>query len=155
MGAAAVKIHTSKRAQLLAGVLLMSLAGNSVHADENNVEKFGLYVVVSDMERSIDFYSKLFQKQPYMKTESFAAFDVTGGLYALFSQSASDIERVRGNTSVPYIRVTDASTEHARVAALNARMHDDKVVLEGPLSLFRFSDPDGNVVEFFSVTSRR
>jgi catechol 2,3-dioxygenase-like lactoylglutathione lyase family enzyme len=139
----------------LLGVILMSTAIGSTTigapAVENDFQKLGVYVVVSDVERSVDFYSRIFQKQPYVRSETFAAFDVAGGLYALFAERASDIRRTRGNTTAPYIRVRDAHRELERVAALDVKLIDQAVVQEGPLVLFRFFDPDDNVVEFFSV----
>jgi hypothetical protein len=113
-----------------------------------------VYVVVSDVGRSAEFYSRIFQKQPYARTETFAAFDVAGGLYAIFDQRASDIPRTRGNSTAPYIRVRDAHRELERLAALNVKLFDKAVVQEGPITLFRFFDPDDNVVEFFSVAAR-
>lgn len=80
-----------------------------------------------------------------------SALDVEGGLYAVFAERASDIQRTRGNSTAPYIRVRHPHRELERVAALNAKLIDTQVVQEGPITLFRFFDPDDNVVEFFSV----
>jgi catechol 2,3-dioxygenase-like lactoylglutathione lyase family enzyme len=135
----------------LLGVILMSIAAVA-DADEHAFERFGLYVVAADVERSAEFYTKLFQKQPYVRNERFVAFDVAGGLYAVFAESASDLARTRGNSTAPYIRVQDARREFARVAALNVRLLDENVVQEGPITLFRFLDPDGNLIEFFSAS---
>jgi predicted enzyme related to lactoylglutathione lyase len=137
------------------GVLLMSLAASSVTANDSNLQKFGLYVVVADVERSVKFYTALFEKQPYLHNESIAAFDVAGGAYVIFAKGASDISRTIGNSTVPYIRVRDAARERERVARLKVRLLDERVVEEGPIRLFRFQDPDGNVIEFFSVAETR
>ncbi len=34
------------------------------------------------------------------------------------------------------------------------RMIDTSIVRDGPLRLFRFADPDGNVIEYFSVVAQ-
>jgi hypothetical protein len=44
-----------------------------------------------------------------------------------------------------------ADDEYERLHALDVQMLDDKVVVEGPLKLFRFADPDGNALELFSL----
>jgi predicted enzyme related to lactoylglutathione lyase len=130
-------------------ITLMSIS--AVQAQETSFEKFGMYVVVSDLPRAAAFYEKVFQKAPYVSNDRFVGFDVAGGLYALFLTSASDIPRQRGNNAVPYLRVKNADTEFTRIKSLTPTI-DTKVIQEGPLKLFRFSDLDGNVVEFFSVT---
>ena len=57
----------------------------------------------------------------------------------------------RGRNVVPYIRVQSADAEFARLKALDVQLLDEQVVVEGPLKLFRFADPDGNVLELFSL----
>ena len=52
---------------------------------------------------------------------------------------------------MPYIRVQSVDDEYERLKALDVQMLDDKVVVEGPLKLFRFADPDGNALELFSL----
>jgi catechol 2,3-dioxygenase-like lactoylglutathione lyase family enzyme len=133
------------------GVLLMSLAASFTNANASNFQKFGLYVVVADVERSVNFYTKIFEKPPYLRNASIAAFDVAGGAYVVFAKHASDIPRTVGSNTVPYIRVRDAAKELERVAGLRVRLLDQKVVEEGPIKLFRFQDPDGNMIEFFSL----
>jgi predicted enzyme related to lactoylglutathione lyase len=143
------------RVQQLLGVLLMSLAASFANANDSNFEKLGVYVVVEDVERSVKFYAKVFDKQPYLRNVSIAAFDVAGGAYVVFAKDASDIPRTIGNTTVPYIRVRDAARELKRVATLDVRLLDNEIVEEGPIKLFRFEDPDGNLIEFFSVADAR
>lgn len=78
---------------------------------------------------------------------------MAGGLYGIFSEKTYASKLVRGNNAVPYIRVKDVEEELARVRALPARMIDTKIVEEGPMRLFKFADPDGNVIEFFSFAA--
>jgi catechol 2,3-dioxygenase-like lactoylglutathione lyase family enzyme len=144
----------SRISHLVLGVIFMSVTAGA-QATESDFQKLGVYVVVSDVGRSVEFYTRIFQKQPYVRTDSFAAFDVAGGLYAVFAERASDIRRSRGNSTVPYLRVTDAHRALERVAALDVRLLDKQVVQEGPITLFRFLDPDDNVVEMFSVATTK
>jgi catechol 2,3-dioxygenase-like lactoylglutathione lyase family enzyme len=140
--------------QRLFGVIFMSFASMSTHATDAEFQKLGVYVVVAEIPRAIEFYAGVFDKQPYVATETFAAFEVAGGVYALFAAHASDVARSRGNSTVPYIRVRDAGESHARLAALQVRLLDQRPVQEGPIALFRFVDPDENVVEMFSIAAR-
>ncbi|MEQ9208461.1 MAG: VOC family protein [Pseudomonadales bacterium] len=111
----------------------------------------GLYVVVSDLESSRSFYQSVFGKAPYFENESFTAFNVGGGLFGIFQEQAFTHELVRGNSSVPYIRVADIDVEFARIKNLGTELVHDEVVVEGPISLFMFVDPDGNPIEFYSL----
>jgi predicted enzyme related to lactoylglutathione lyase len=88
-------------------------------------------------------------KQPYVANERLVGFDVAGGLLALYANSQE--QTTRGRNVVPYIRVHSADVEFARLKQLDVRMLDEQVVIEGPLKLFRFADPDGNVLELFSL----
>ena len=144
-----------KQLLLFIGTILMSLSVAATHAQDGSVEKFGVYVMVADLERSREFYEKLFQKQPYVKNDRFVGFDVAGGLYAIFAGQATDGKLARGRNVVPYIRVKNADREFERVAALHAQLVDKHVIQEGPIKLFRLTDPDGNMIEFFSLIATR
>ena len=122
---------------------------------EDNFLRFGLYVTAVDIERSSVFYEKVFQKQPYVKNDKLVGFDVAGGLFAIFASDGHDRKLVRGNGTVPYIRVRDAVAELDRIKGLSTQVLDNQIVREGPLELFRFEDPDGNVIEFFSLVSSK
>jgi catechol 2,3-dioxygenase-like lactoylglutathione lyase family enzyme len=132
---------------------LVTTSTMSAHAGDSNIQRFGMYVVVTDMSKSQEFYARLFQKQPYVKNDGFVGFDVAGGMFAAFAASGLDRKLTRGDNAVPYLRVKDIDAEFKRVKELNARLLDQAVVREGPISLFRFADPDGNVIEFFAVAA--
>lgn len=53
---------------------------------------------------------------------------------------------------MPYIRVSDATAEIDRLKHLDIRLLDEQVLVEGPIRLFRFVDPDGNLLEIFSLS---
>jgi catechol 2,3-dioxygenase-like lactoylglutathione lyase family enzyme len=131
----------------IVGVLAMSTA--PVMAEELRVERFGMYLRVTDLSRSRAFYERVLGKSPYVTNERLVGFDVSGGLLALFHDG--DAGLVRGRNAVPYLRVANADTEFSRLKELGVELHDDRVVVEGPLKLFRFVDPDGNLLEIFSV----
>jgi hypothetical protein len=73
---------------------------------------------------------------------------------------AAALRSVRPSSHRRHSRTWDASWngwlpgsghEVARLKALDVKLLDDRVIGEGPLKLFRFADPDGNVLELFSL----
>jgi len=119
-------------------------------AEEQRME-IGLYVAVSDLDTSRKFYDRLFEKEPYMQTPNFAGYQISGGRFGLFLDSAYAFPLERGNSTVPNIKVADIESEFARVKALSPTKMQDQIVDVGPTKIFMFADPDGNVIEFFSV----
>jgi predicted enzyme related to lactoylglutathione lyase len=115
------------------------------------VERFGVYLRVASLDRSRMFYERVFDKHPYVSNAQLVGFDVAGALLALYANSAEQV--ARGRNVVPYIRVQSADAEFARLKTLDVQLLDDGVVVEGPLKLFRFADPDGNVLELFSLNA--
>ena len=121
---------------------------------EGPIERFGIYVAVADLDRAQQFYERLFGKKPTLRNESIVTFDVMGGLYAAFAAQQLDRKLTRGDNSVPYLRVKDIDAEFARLQGMGVNVLDAAVVSEGPIKLFRFTDPDGNLLEFYSFTVR-
>ena len=113
--------------------------------------EFGLYVAVSDLTRARSFYSKLFATDPYVENENFIGFEVSGGRFGVMKESAYAYPMNRGNNVVPNIRVSDAQAEFERVKLLDPSMIQDGVTDLGPMKVFMFADPDGNVIEFHSI----
>jgi len=129
----------------------MGLTAMTARAEEIGVDKFGLYVVASDLNDSREFYQSLFGKQPYVVNDRLVGFDLAGGLFAVFAAQAADRKIDFGNSAVPYLRVKDVDREFERMRTAGVKVLDDAVVREGAIALFRIADPDGNVIEFFSI----
>lgn len=137
--------------RFLCTLVLFSLA---LHAHSQQKEmSLGIYVVVSDLEISKTFYSELFGNPPYFESEGFAGFSVSGNLFGIFLEDSFTHDLDRGNNSVPYIQVPNLKAEFERIRTLSPEMVHENIVVEGPISLFMFKDPDGNVIEFFSVSN--
>lgn len=115
-------------------------------------ERLGVYVLSGDMQRSETFYRSVFGRSPAVQTEVFIGFDVAGGLFAVVSRQAFAPEAVQGTSAIPYIKVSDirAAYRHVETVAPEA-LHREGVLEEGPISLFKFTDPDGNIIEYFSL----
>lgn len=127
----------------------MTLTSSIAVADGLQVERFGVYLRVGSLDRSRAFYERVLGKQPYVSNDRLVGFDVAGALLALYANPAEEI--ARGRNVVPYIRVQSADAEFTRLKSLDVQLLDERVVVEGPLKLFRFADPDGNVLELFSL----
>ncbi|HMI91764.1 MAG TPA: VOC family protein [Polyangiales bacterium] len=124
-------------------------------APDPGIARFGLYVVASDLDRASAFYERLFQKPPQVRTPGLVGFDVAGALYAIVSQQAYAPNVQRGDNVLPYLRVKDIDAELARVCAIETTdIRTPGVVSEGPFRFFKLADPDGNLLEFFSVAAR-
>ncbi len=117
------------------------------------IERLGLYVVVSDLEASTAFYQAFFEAPPSVRAPGFVGFTVAGGIYALVSREAFAPDSVHGDNVVPYLRVADIERAFDRVRRISPARPPAGIRDEGPLRLFRFADPDGNIIELFEVAS--
>jgi catechol 2,3-dioxygenase-like lactoylglutathione lyase family enzyme len=115
------------------------------------VERFGVYLRVSNLDRSREFYERVLDRHPYVSNAQLVGFEVAGALLALYANSAE--QGVRGRNVVPYLRVQNVHSELERLKSLEVQLLDERVVVEGPIKLFRFADPDGNVLELFSLNA--
>ena len=109
----------------------------------------GVCVAVSDLEKTTLFYESLFDQAVERSTDKFVAFDVNGAQFSLLHESGYSFPLARGNNAIPNFVVDDIDAEFQRVAALGPRRMSDSVVSAGPVRLFMFEDPDGNVIEFY------
>lgn len=142
------------------GALAILAAGTGVQAQTKvpapahviEFERFGLFVVVEDVDRASVFYEKVFGRKPQIRTPSLIGFDLAGGLFALASRTQYAPRVQRGDSTVPYIKVAsvEALFKHVKTVA-PASLQAATVTVEGPFRFFKIRDPDGNVVEFFSV----
>jgi predicted enzyme related to lactoylglutathione lyase len=113
----------------------------------------GAYVVAEDLDRSAVFYERLFGHAPQVRTAGMVGFDVAGGFYAIVSKAVYAPGAVRGGNVAPYLKVADIDAWFRHVEAVAPDGLVTKAVLrEGPFALIKFADPDGNVVEMYSVT---
>lgn len=148
----------------LAAAMTLALltASNAVNAQETDVqltqtekmERLGVYVLSNDMQRSGIFYRALFEKEPDFQTDVFAGFDIAGGLFAVVSKKAFAPEARRGENAVPYIKVKDIDAAHRHVSGIAPdALQAPGIIREGPLSLFKFKDPDGNLLEYYALSA--
>ena len=131
-------------------ILLALLISIPTLAEDAKMQ-FGMYVAVSDLDVSREFYSKLFNVEPYALTDTFVGYGLAGGRFGLLKEEMYSAPLVRGNNAVLNIMVENIENEHARVKSLGPSLIQDQIASAGAMRLFMFKDPDGNVVEFFSM----
>lgn len=129
-------------------------AGEPSAAEPLEVERSGLYVAAEDVTLVARFYERLFGAQPQRTTPVFVGFDVAGGLFAVVSRASYGLQVGSGSRVRPYIRVADIDSafRHASEIAPE-RLESRAVIDEGPFRFFRITDPEGNVVEIFALSS--
>ncbi len=114
-------------------------------------QRFGLYVLVEDVGKSVAFYEALFGKSPQIRTPALVGFDVSGGLFGIVDRASYGKGSTFGNSARAYIKVANIEKAFAHGQAMAAEgIEQPGIVTEGPFSFFRIADPDGNVLEFFS-----
>ena len=113
--------------------------------------QLGMYVAASDLGVAKSFYSGLSGVEPDTETETFVGFELAGGRFGILKESMYAVPVVRGNNAVVNLQVDDVDAEYERVKALGPSLLQDAIQAAGPMRLFMFKDPDGNVVEPFSV----
>lgn len=117
-------------------------------------QRLGIYVLSDDLKRSREFYETIFGTAPTIETDVFIGFDVAGGLFAVISKQTFAPDAKLGGNAVPYIKVEDiqAALRHVETIAPDA-IKAPGLISEGPISLFKFTDPDGNIIEYYALTA--
>lgn len=140
---------------LLAAALAISAAAPSA-AEELKIERLGVYVAADDLDRAARFYEALFGEKPQVRTPGLVGFDVAGGLYAVVSRKAYALPPAPGGSTRPYLKVADLDAALRLVRGLAPDGVEGRgIVREGAFGFFRFTDSEGNLVEFFSIGSDR
>ena len=117
-------------------------------------QRLGVYVLSDDLKRSRGFYKNIFSADPTIETDVFIGFDVAGGLFAVISKQTFAPDAKLGGNAVPYIKVDDIQAAHRHVETIAPdAIKAPGLISEGPISLFKFTDPDGNIIEYYSLTA--
>lgn len=131
--------------------IALSISAFTAAAEPVNASRFGLYVVVDDMDRARAFYEQLFGV-PEIQMPNLVGFDVAGGLYAVVLRETYAADAVHGDTMRAYINVRDINASFTRVQAIApSRLESPEVIVEGPFRFFKIRDPDNNILEFYSI----
>ena len=93
-------------------------------------------------------------------TSAFIACKIGNNIFVLYTSTTFNHPLNRGNGVTPYIRVTiieeEIEEEFERIkrispASIDQAVVDQVIVDEGGIKLFRFTDPSGNTIEFYSL----
>lgn len=142
---------------LLAFALSVSMnlppAANSqgtVPADD--LVAMGAYVASRDIGRSVAFYGALFGRDPVIRRPGFAAFGISGGWFAVVSAERYAPDAAAGSGAVPYIQTGSLEAVQARAGSATGGSLPE-IIEEPGIRLLKLRDPDGQLVEFFSLTA--
>ncbi len=117
-------------------------------------EQAGVYTLVDDLAAAKTFYVELLGLDPVFENPVFVGFYIEGGLFAVASRAQFAPDAEIGDRTVPYLRVKDIDATFARLKAIAPdRLVSDEVIREGPIALIKLRDPEGNLVEFYSLSS--
>ncbi len=128
-----------------------------------------IYIITNDIEKSIDFYTKLLQQEPIYRNENrWVQFSNFIALYnpaydksvipamanenfnqAYIDDVNTDRGEAKNNTVVVNFIVDDLGSEYRRLKELNIGKVSDLMYLNVfiPYWYFNITDPDGNIIE--------
>lgn len=119
-------------------------------APAEDLVAMGAYVATNDIGRSEVFYRTLFDREPVIRLDDFIVFDISGGWFAVVSRDRYASGSAPGSGAVPYIQSSDLEAVQTRAAA--AAGAPAPLIIEEPgIRLLKLHDPDGQLVEFFSL----
>lgn len=117
-------------------------------------EQAGVYVLVDDLAAAKRFYGELLAREPVFENPVFVGYYIEGGLVGVALRAQFSPEAEIGDRTVPYLRVKDidAAFAHAQAVAPNG-IETEEIIREGPIALFKVRDPEGNLIEFYSLSA--
>ncbi|MEL7547451.1 MAG: hypothetical protein AAF088_15555 [Pseudomonadota bacterium] len=140
-------------------VLLLSihlLAANKALAETTPTDPailaVGAYVPTDNLAASEAFYRTLFDRDPTFALNDFVAFDIEGGWFAIVSRAKYAPNSVSGTGSVPYLQSADLEEMQARVAQTGRVVPE--IIEEPGIDILKVVDPNGQLIEFFSLTAQ-
>lgn len=106
------------------------------------------YLLVADMQRSVQFYRTLFQAEPVYESEHWTEFNVGDARLGLHTWDHDGAVPAAVGVRV-FFEVDDISAEKDRLQRAGVRLRGDIVELEGTGRILAFEDPDGHVLELW------
>ena len=111
----------------------------------------GAYVPTDDMPSSEQFYRTLFDRKPTIQLDGFIAFDIAEGWFAIVSRERYAPDAVPGTGAVPYLQSGNLVALQARISQAGGAVPE--IIEEPGIHLLKISDPNGQLIEFFMLTS--
>ncbi len=138
-------------------IALAALLPASLTAESKNpailrpIMAMGAYVPTDDMNGSEAFYRVLFDRAPVIGLPDFIAFDIAGGWFAIVLRDKYAPGSEPGSGAVPYLQSTDLEALQTRVTSAGATAPE--IIEEPGIHLLKIRDPNGQLIEFFKLTS--
>lgn len=138
-------------------ITLAALLPASLTAESKNpailgpIMAMGAYVPTDDMNGSEAFYRVLFDRAPVIGLPDFIAFDIAGGWFAIVLRDKYAPGSEPGSGAVPYLQSTDLEALQTRVTSAGATA--PQIIEEPGIHLLKIRDPNGQLIEFFKLTS--
>ncbi|HEY1095884.1 MAG TPA: VOC family protein [Alphaproteobacteria bacterium] len=105
------------------------------------------YVTITDMQRSIAFYNRLWNTQPAHTDTRYSYYDLDGFSFGLFDPAGDGETTVTGNNSVLCFKVDELAVAYDHIRQHASTI--DPILETQHVRLFQFTDPDGNRLEVF------
>jgi len=113
--------------------------------------RFGMYLIVKDFGKSVDFYEKLLSMRvSTVGPNRFAQFFFDGICLSIMNEShlpGHDYSGCGDHKFALNFWIADLSSEHERVKSLNIGRTTEIVHAHSSYYFFNVYDPDGNVIE--------
>jgi transcriptional regulator with XRE-family HTH domain len=136
----------------LFGVSTDSLLLDEVHLhDSKQSLRFGMYLIVKNFPKAIEFYEKLLcTRAAIVGQNRFAQFFFDGVCIAIMNEAhlpGHDYSGSGGHKFAFNFSANDLSVEHERVKSMNIGKTTDIIYAHTNYYFFNVYDPDGNVIE--------
>lgn len=79
-------------------------------------------VTVSDMDRAVDFYEEIFQKETESRNHRLAVFELENIKFSLWNATADEVEVDFGENCAPGFRTSDTEHEHQRISEITSEI---------------------------------
>lgn len=105
-------------------------------------------ISVQDLDRTVEFYRRIFEKDPVSESDRLVEFEFDGVKIGLYSpeEDSSEKEVVYGNNCFPGFRVDNLDVERERISEFADIVSENEV---NGHRWITFEDPDGNLIEFY------
>jgi len=130
---------------------LLLYEGAMMAGRKNAAMRFGMYLIVKDFPRAVDFYEKLLEMNASMRgANRFAQFFFDGICLSIMNEAHLPGHDYRGCGDHKFafnFWVSDLRQTHERVRALQIGTVTEIISMHTKYHYFNLTDPDGNVIE--------
>ncbi len=111
-----------------------------------------IYICIKNMDRAIKFYEEIFDKKVSSYDKRMSSFEFDNLSFLLFDPKMDNEEVVYGNNVIPNVEVDDINKMMDFI-----RKKECKIIMPlqqiGRYLIFQIEDIEGNIVEFYQLTT--